>query len=620
MKEINLFIIGFILSSINGFSQTKTIGFSDLPISINFSDSNFIDFEASLISIDKQPIPASEYLDKKQIIHQMRTTHEQRNLQIDKSSRGSAVSPQITKGLEGNAANGAPSDNDIAISDSGIVVSAVNTNIRIYDPNGNVVLNRNLTQLTNLLSSFSSTSDPRLLYDQAADRFIIVFFSGSLSTTSNIFVGFSKTNNPTAGWNFYKLNGNSFNDSTWSDYPIIAVSDSDLFMTFNQVKDNVSWTVGFKQSVIWQIDKQKGYDGDSLIYTLWSDIKSDGKYLRNIYPAKPQLPNNGNKMYFLSVKNVSFSSDSLFVLDINNSHSSGNAQLNQKLLKTPINYGFPPDARQKKSGNGINQYLMTNDARVLSAIYENDYVHFGLNSTNFDFFNAGVMLGTIKNVSSNNPRVEAKIFSSQNTEYGYPSMTYMGNVPSDHKVMYSFSHCYTDSVPGTSVIYKDANDNFSDVIEVKNGLNSIDMFSDSIERWGDYTGIQRIYSPSNKAILAGSWGSANNRMRTWIAEIEVYDPTTDIKENQVSKYIDAYPNPSLSFFNLKFEMPNQQNLIFTLYDNNGSLVSHLLTKTAYAGENEFSFKINELATGIYVLKIEGDKNFNQSKIIIKSND
>jgi uncharacterized protein YfaS (alpha-2-macroglobulin family) len=67
-------------------------------------------------------------------------------------------------------------------------------------------------------------------------------------------------------------------------------------------------------------------------------------------------------------------------------------------------------------------------------------------------------------------------------------------------------------------------------------------------------------------------------------------------------------------------MPNQQNLIFTLYDNNGSLVSHLLTKTAYAGENEFSFKINELATGIYVLKIEGDKNFNQSKIIIKSND
>jgi hypothetical protein len=47
-------------------------------------------------------------------------------------------------------------------------------------------------------------------------------------------------------------------DSTWSDYPIIALSGSDLFLTFNQVRDNVSWTVGFKQSVIWQIDKTKG--------------------------------------------------------------------------------------------------------------------------------------------------------------------------------------------------------------------------------------------------------------------------------------------------------------------------------------------------------------------------
>jgi hypothetical protein len=111
---------------------------------------------------------------------------------------------------------------------------------------------------------------------------------------------------------FYKLNGNSFKDSTWSDYPIIAVSGSDLFITFNQVRDNVSWTVGFKQSVIWQIDKQRGYDGDTLQYTLWSDIKTDGRNLRNICPAKQHTTTQTDNMYFLSVRNVDASNDSIF--------------------------------------------------------------------------------------------------------------------------------------------------------------------------------------------------------------------------------------------------------------------------------------------------------------------
>jgi hypothetical protein len=53
---------------------------------------------------------------------------------------------------------------------------------------------------------------------------------------------------------------------------------------------------------------------------------------------------------------------------------------------------------------------MTNDARVLAAIYENGYVHFGSNTVNPAYMNAGVYLGTIKNISEANPVITADIF------------------------------------------------------------------------------------------------------------------------------------------------------------------------------------------------------------------
>lgn len=211
----------------------------------------------------------------------------------------------------------------MAVGLDGTIVSAVNSNLQIYNSNGVSIATRSLAALASKLGTFTMNSDPRLLYDPQTDRYVIVWFTGSLSTTNKIIVGFTKTNNPADSWNFYTLNGASFNDSTWSDYPIISLSNKDLFITFNQVKDNIHWSVGFKQSVIWQLDKQKGYDGDPLKFTLWSDIKHNGGNHRNICPAKYQTASPDSNMYFLSVRNVANSNDTIFLLEINNTYASG---------------------------------------------------------------------------------------------------------------------------------------------------------------------------------------------------------------------------------------------------------------------------------------------------------
>lgn len=601
-------------------AQTKTDGAALLAKEIKLSDTAIKDFAPNLNLLDQQPIPASEYGNKKEELYKQRIKANQAK---KKSGNGDeAVSPKIIQQFEGNLASSIPSDNDVAVGLDGTIVSAVNSNIQIYNSNGVSIATRSLAALASKLGTFTMNSDPRLLYDAQMDRYVIVWFTGSLSTTNKIIVGFTKTNNPADSWNFYILNGASFNDSTWSDYPIISLSNKDLFITFNQVKDNIHWSVGFKQSVIWQLDKQKGYDGDALKFTLWSDIKHNGGNLRNICPAKYQTASPDSNMYFLSVRNVANSNDTIFLLEINNTYASGKAQLKQKVLKSPIKYGFPPNAFQKKVAGKIQQ-LMTNDARVLAAIYENNHIHFGSNSILPSDFTATVFLGSIKNVNSLNPKVETKLLDQPGMEFGYPSMAYVGENELDHKVVYAFSHCRIDSFPGTSVIYKDAKDNFSKLLIVKEGENLINQISDSIERWGDYSNVQTLHQSPTQVILVNSFGKTNSRMGTYIAKLEINDtvkgikPTTSILSNDKNHSIQIKPNPILdNIFQVIFELKEKEYLHFDIYDMQGRQVVKLLETAAHQGRNEFSFRPNDLDRGVYFLRIYGNKKTDITKKLV----
>ena len=599
-----LFLTALFFFSVQLFGQaTQTHGISGPAHTLVLSDPSILDFDIHLVQHDQHPIPSAEYGKLKEALIEKQHQYAQasKGSTHHEPTRGTATTPLIFKGAQGNTSNSVPNDNDIAVSNDGKVVSVVNSNLRVYDDTLKVLYNKTLTALFTPIGVYSWISDPRIIYDAGSDRFILVCFSGSVSFESTILVGFTQTNDPAGAWNFYTLNGNSLNDSTWSDYPIIAVSDKDLFITFNQVKDSVSWTVGFKQSVIWQIDKQNGYNANPLQYTLWSDIKYNGVPLRNICPAKYQSNTMGNNMYFLTLRNVATSNDSIFLTEITDSYQSGNAQISQRVLQSPVAYGFPPNARQKFY-TAPQQYLMTNDARVLAAIYENDQIHFGSNTVNPLYINAGVFLADIKNVSSTTPQVDATIFSSDSMEFAYPSMTYMGNAANDHSLLYTFSHCYVDSFSGTSILYKDKNGNFSPIVATKNGLSNVNVLTDSVERWGDYTNIQRKYNTPGRAYVAGSWAKASG-INCWVSIIDNQDFATGVSNLNLNDNSLLYPNPSINNFNVEFTLTEAEKVSFDLYDMQGQHVACLLNTFVKAGHNEFSFSTQPLTAGNYVFTI-----------------
>ncbi|MFM2387846.1 MAG: hypothetical protein RL660_2603 [Bacteroidota bacterium] len=605
MKKLVLLGLSLIAAVLTVSAQTVQYGTIEKVGEFNFTTSTEPDFDASLVHLDQRPVPAGEYGNLKEEVMRKRAAFETQHagqFSNERKTRGLAPNPYQKKGLIGVSALGVPNDNDIAVGNDGKVITAVNGRVRIYDDTLKMLQTKAVSTIFSTVNGANWNSDPRLLYDPVSDRYILVCFTGAISYESNILLAFSQTNDPTGLWHLYKINGAPFNDSTWSDYPILAIDDKELFMTFNMVKDNIGWQTGFRQSVIWQINKSEAYAGNPLQYKLWSDIKYNGVNLRNICPAKYHNPNLGKGMYFVSVKNVAVENDTMFLLHVGDTLPATNSTIDMKVLKTPVKYGFPPNARQKQSSPGVNSYLMTNDARVLAAVYENDRVHFGSNTVNTAYMNAGVMLGYVDGVSTANPTVDASIFSTATREFGYPSMAWMGQNPGDHRMLFSFSHCVTDSFSGTSILYRDAAGNYSDVVSIAEGTHTVNQINDTNQRWGDYSNIQARYNTFGTAYLSNSTGR-NAVAAHWVAIVRCDSAfLTNVAAAKPRQESVLYPNPSSSRVSVKFSLTEKQKLQFIIVDMLGKPVNELLIKEAGVGENEFSFDVTPLASGAYILQ------------------
>ena len=229
MKRLGVFMILFFIGiSLYAQEYRKTSFEAPLTTVVQFNDPNIKNYDPVVVHLDQHPVPYfSEMFEKKKAANARRIS--QPNFQALNKTRGESTKPVADTGWAANSTSSVPMDNDIAVSNAGIVISAVNSSLYIYDTLGKRLGIRGLLSLDTLLTQFSRASDPRLLYDPNSDRFILVFFSGSTSTTSNILVGFTAGNDPLGDWNFYAINGNPNGGAKWSDYPIIAHNKEDLY-------------------------------------------------------------------------------------------------------------------------------------------------------------------------------------------------------------------------------------------------------------------------------------------------------------------------------------------------------------------------------------------------------
>jgi hypothetical protein len=296
---------------------------------------------------------------------------EQRGILNDKPTSTSTITTDLIKGTDIPPGAGTPNDNHIAVGNDGKIVSVMNTVIRVHNDTGKVIkaftlenfaLNPNIKK--DPIPTLNRTYDPRVLYDPYTDRYIVVYMHGTTDKTSFIVVGFSTTNDPAKPWNVYKIPGTPIQDSVWSDYPIVSQTKEDMFFTVNLLHNGSSWEEGFVEAVIWQLNKDDGYRGDTLNKNFFNNIKYDGVSIWSICALQNGPMPNGTDNYFVSVRPYAEENDTVFVHRITNTLRSGKASYELGVFKSPIKYGFPASAILPDTAFR----LRTNDARALRGL------------------------------------------------------------------------------------------------------------------------------------------------------------------------------------------------------------------------------------------------------------
>ncbi|MCB9261527.1 MAG: T9SS type A sorting domain-containing protein [Flavobacteriales bacterium] len=570
---------------------------------------------------EEYPKPSVNYETVKKMLDQNRKRRFSHSFnKYDKNSE--EIEPAVLTDFDGLpvGSSGIPCDNSMAISNAGIVMSAINSSVTILDSTGKLL---KFTTLKNIvdgqLPNLDRTYDPKVSYDPIADRFILVFLQGSASKDTRIITGFSETNDPLGIWNFYAIDGNPFLGKTWSDYPIIGQSKEDLFITVNILKDSTSWQEGFQQSVIWQVNKQSGYDGlDSIYQDLWYDLKYNNRSLWSICVVQGGSDFTSPNMHFLTVRPGDAANDTVFIHEITNSQQSNISEYKLKVLQTNKKYGVPPSAFQPNTEN----LLQTNDARVLSAISESGYIQF-VQSTMIPETGVPGLMHSFLNLE--NGQIESEYITHDTLEFAYPSIAYAGSLENPHASVITFSHTSEFDFCGTSAIFHNrvaGNEAlFSPIVVIKQGDIAVDRLTDSLERWGDYTGIQTRYNQPGVVWMSGSYGKKlGTNIRgfnsAWIGAVKV-----DNQLNTISSSTDllVYPNPVLQSATFQFMALSAEKMTFDLYDAMGKHVDVLLEQEVKIGINQFTFDTAHLTAGayfVYVLNSQNKKVFSQKILVL----
>lgn len=432
-------------------------------------------------------------------------------------------------GMEIALTGGTPNDNTLAVSNNGTVMAAINSSVWSYDANSDSLLfpfgSLSLTTFAQAGGGINvNYFDPKLIYDPMADRFILVFLKNNDPATNLIFICFSSSNNPNDPWYAYTLPGNPLSNNRWTDYPALAISETELFITGNLIIPGMPWQLGFDGSIIWQVNLAQGYANAAEIDSkLWSDIRYNGKFVRNLHPVQDASGNGSEVQYFLSNRNFALSNDTIFLVTLTGTQDNPTATTVVSMGQTDIPYGVPPFARQADTdttnpASGFD----TNDGRVLGAFLNEEGIRFASNSINPTTGLAGIYLGSIENLNSN-PSFSGKILGHPTWDLGYPNMAFAGKNPCDRQYVMAFDYTSPTDFAGVAAVFVDEDFETSNFQVLKAGDNYVDKISGGYDRWGDYFGMQRRFSKANEFWTAGFIGLSNRTSGTWISHIAAPD-------------------------------------------------------------------------------------------------
>ena len=554
-------------------------------------------WDFSLIARSQRVHPASE-LDSIKTFKTALKLQGQGVAQGNSRKSAMAIPPVISTNFEGNwSVTAHPPDNNIAISNSGDIVSVNNDGVEYYDESGNLLFLDDWSDFINDNSLTSIIYDPVVQYDSKEDRFVMAVLHGTSPSTSTVLLLFSKSSDPMSGWHIYQLSGNPLNDNSWFDYPKLGISDQEVYVTGNLYDP----TDNFNQSIIYQVEKSQGYSGGTLNWQYWFNLTATPFPAFTLVPTSfGQQGSIGPGMLFVSTRPGGENRVRLWQLtDYINNNPSLNSFTANVTAYSPAGDGFMPNT---------SLTLDNSDNRILTAFYLNDHVHYVFHSD----INQGWNGIHYNRLNVNNLSNQTATLGNAGVEdYSFPVIASFASQTTDPSVMVSFLHSSQNTFPSTSVVSCDANMQWSQPVLIKAGTSYIDFLPGNKQRWGDYNGMSRKHNSSSPTVwsatsfgtdIVTSTGSLPHTYKTWIARI-VGSNVSQPELNGITNSVKVYPNPAADLINIEFSIDDREKIKIELYDMKGGLVKLLYEDVPRTLSNTLIFNRGALGNGQYLLLI-----------------
>lgn len=372
-----------------------------------------------------------------------------------------------------------PPDTNAAISATRIV-EAVNLSLTIYKRGGALI---SRTSLASWWPTTRSISDPHILYDNAAKRWILVFIPVPTSTTDTptMYVAASTSADPASTWHRYTVtfSGGLFPAGTLLDYPMVGQDRNAILIGSNNFQLGLGG-FSYLNSTIFAVPKSAAYGGLGFSFPAFATAFST-------YPAIPR----GNPMSAYGTSYALAANDaggySLYAM----TNTGGTPTYTLQATTAGALWSPPPAALQPAPNQGVQ--LDTLDGRIQSPPVQADTFLWFTHSVALGSFPA-VRYGAIPLSASGTGGASAQTanaFASSSSYDWNPSIALAE--PTTNSVRIFLGWAMTDPTNGVNVSMRVSGVGPGEGVPSLAGIGTTVFTgggSTSQTRFGDYSSVQ----------------------------------------------------------------------------------------------------------------------------------
>ncbi len=417
------------------------------------------------------------------------------------------------------------------------VVEAVNLALAIYTKSGT---KKHQVDDSTFFSSFDVSndilSDPKVIYDQYAQRYVMIILDINFTTNKgNYLIAVSQTSDPTGSWYKYRSdatkNGNT-QTTNWPDYPGLGYDSNAIYVTSNQYSFDAQ---SFQYAKIRIFNKSQLYNDQTVTYADFDSLSDNYGMVKTIKPAHHF--GTTSTAYLLNTEPFGASSVTLWRIDnpiTSPSISHTTVDVANYTSNSPWNL-VPQE--------GSNIPIEGDNSETQGVVYWNGYLY-----TSFaDLYNWGSgTVETIRNLIidvSSNTTLDDIEYGADGYYYIYPSLY----VDAYGEMAMIFSRSSSTEYPSVLYTYSTTDDptsmTSSQILQAGEGaytnINARRSNGTSYdERWGDYSGIALDPGEGDRFWFCGEFATNNpDNWSTKIGSITVPVPPLSVYISG-SQYLD----------------------------------------------------------------------------------